>query len=160
MEENKNKNKDRTSIRVHTWLSTAVFFLTQEGERGGGQRAEEEGGRRRLQSLDTHDLLIQSSHNSGRSEVKKTFHTVFMYKPQLGWNKQTSNIYSSWKTCSHTRCWILQVKTGNEIWQSVDYKKFKSCCWRREKERPSEYLWLKRLQRVCAVIICHITACL
>lgn len=52
------------------------FLLTQEG-RGGGQRVEE-GGQRPLQSLDTHDLLIQSSHNLGRSEVKKVSHSFYI----------------------------------------------------------------------------------
>lgn len=49
--------------------------------RGGGQRAGE-GGQHRLQRLNAHKLLIQSSHNLGRSEVIKSFTQFFIYKPQ------------------------------------------------------------------------------
>lgn len=59
---NKNKNKDRISIKS-SYMSFHGCFLLTRVERGGGQRVEE-GGQRQLQSL------VQSSHYSSRSEVK------------------------------------------------------------------------------------------
>ncbi|KAM7371629.1 hypothetical protein PAMP_008847 [Pampus punctatissimus] len=61
-------------MRISSYMSFH-FLLTRE-ERGDGQRVEKGG---RLLSLSTHNLLIQSSHNLGRSEVKKKVSRSLFY---------------------------------------------------------------------------------
>ena len=120
------------------------FLQTQEG-RGGGQRAEE-GGQRRLQSLDTHDLLIQSSHNLGGSKVKKVSHSFYIQTAaQI---KQTATFIHP-GTCSYTRCWIFKVRLEMNL-DRCRLKTFQSCCWRREKERPSENCGKKTTESLCS----------
>lgn len=77
--------------------------LTRE-QRGAGQRAEE-GGQRRPQSLNTHNLFIQSSHNLGRSEVKKVSHSFYIQT--AAHMIQNSKIYSS---CGTTGNILLSSK--------------------------------------------------
>lgn len=72
----KNKSKVKTDKNKSSYMSFHGCFLLTQEERQGGQRAEE-GGQRRPHSLSTHNLLIQSSHNMGRSEVKKVSHSLF-----------------------------------------------------------------------------------
>lgn len=135
MEENKIKIKTEQALRVHTWLSTAVFFWPRRGEEADREwRREDSVGCR----ASTHTICSSSHPTTWAGQRLKKFHTVFIYKPQLRWNKQQHLFIP--ETCSYTRCWIFQVRLEMKL-DRGRLKTFKSCCWRREKERPSEYLW-------------------